>query len=500
MNKVYVKFDNLLPLEYSVNSMKKKVLIIVSIICGVLLLAGGIFAYFYFRPPTQAQMDQYEQILSEGNVFLDAREYSSAVSKYNDAIKIVHIDKRAYINIVNIYLSKGDYDTATAVANKAQNSLSASDASVIFTLIGDSYLDESDYYNARLSYELAHSLNSNPRTNLGLAKAMIFNKDIEGAKDLLKGNFDNDTSDEAKLLYAYLVSMDDRDSAVNIIDDYEIIKESWEGYFDEYMSVLTSLNEDELYNLAKLSRVYLNNGYPTLVVALLEPKVDEMEQYVDGLFILGKAYLDCGEYENAVNTLLKSVSLLGYESTKYWMLARAYYYQDDLVNSTKYYDRAIGYSGDDINDELVREYLNILIESNQNNKAQTLFSSIVDKIDKDWIFLLGVELYYNANNQAKANYYLGKLSSLMLADNIMKEYLFWDLRISLDSNESNLDSEFEELLALDMYNPYYYWLKGIYDRNMGDTNSAINNFENALEYDLEGEVSENVLELLAQLQ
>lgn len=500
MNTIYVKFDNLLPLEYSVNSMKKKVLIIVSVVCGVLLLAGGIFAYFYFRPPTEAQMEQYEQILSEGDVLLEAREYSSAVSKYNDAIKVVHIDKRAYIGIVNIYLSKGDFDTAVSVANRAQNSLSASDASMVYALIGDKYFENADYYNARLNYELANSLNSNPTTNLGLAKARIFNKEVDGAKSLLKGNFDNNTSDEATLLYSYIVGMDDKDRAVNILDDYTVVNDSWSPYFDEYMSVLTSLDEDELFNLAKLSRIYINNGYPTLSVVLLEPKLEDIDQYVDGLFLLGKAYLDSGSYEDAVNTLLQSVSLLGYESTKYWMLARAYYYQDDLVNSTKYYDRAVGYSGDDIDEDLIREYLNILIDSNQNSKAQTLFSSIVDDIDKDWIFLLGVELYYNANNQAKADYYLGKLSALSLTDNLMKEYLFWDLRIALDGNEGSLDGEFENLLALDKYNPRYYWLKGVYDRNMGDTNSAVNNFEIALEYDLDGEVSESVLELLAQLQ
>ena len=304
--------------------MKKKVLIIVSIIAGLLLIGGGIFAYFYFRPPTQEEITQYEQILSEGDVFLEAHEYSEAVAKYNDSIKIIHTDNRAYSKIVGIYLLKNDYDTALEVANKSQNNLSASESSLIYTQIADKYYENEDYYQARINYELASSLNNNPTVNLGLAKSHIFNGDIDRAKDLLKGNFDNTTSDEATLIYAYILGLEDTDKAVNILDDYEVVDSTWTGAIDEYMSVITSLDEDELFNKAKLSRIYLNNGYPTLAISLLEPIKEDLAQYVDGLFLLGTAYLENGDYANAIDVLSSSVSLIGYESQKYWMLARAY--------------------------------------------------------------------------------------------------------------------------------------------------------------------------------
>ncbi|MCD4811141.1 hypothetical protein K8R14_00835 [bacterium] len=481
--------------------MKKKVLVIVSIITSILLIAGGIFAYFYFRPPTQAEIEQYEKIVEQGDIFLSAKEYSEAILKYNESIKIVHTDHDAYSKIVDIYLTKNDFDSAIAVADKAQNSLSTSDSSLIYASIAQKYYNNSDFYNANINYEIAASLNSNSTVNLGLAKSNVLNEKIDRAETLLKKTFDDSTSDEATLLYAYIVGSEDNTKAVNILDDYTVINEEWNGYFDEYMSVLTSLNEDQIFNKAKLGRIYINNGYPTLAISILEPKVEELAQYVDGLYILGKAYLDSGDYDKAVETLLQSVSLLGYEDQKYWMLGRTYFYQDDLVNSITYYDRAVGYSGDDLEEELVKEYLHILISSNQTTKSQEVYSNIVKDVKEDWLYLIGVELYYNAQNNAKLNYYLGKLSEMDLQDNEKKEYLFWDIKQSLDNGEiEGLDSTLEILLSLDRFNPQYYWLKGLYDLEGGDKISAKNNFENALEYDLEGNISTEVEELLAQVE
>ncbi len=479
--------------------MKKKVLIIVSIIAGLLLIGGGIFAYFYFRPPTQEEITRYEQILSEGDVFLEAHEYSEAISKYNDSIKVIHTDNRAYSKIVEIYLLKNDYDTALGVADKAQNNLSTSHSSLIYTQIADKYYKNQDYYNARINYEKASTLSSNPSVDLGLAKSHIFNGDVDRAKGLLKGNFDNKTSDEATLLYAYVIGLEDTDKVVNILDDYEVIDSTWTGAYDEYMSVITSLDEDEMFNKAKLSRIYVNNGYPTLAISLLEPVKDDLAQYVDGLFLLGKAYLDNGDDDSAVDTLSSAVSLIGYESQKYWMLARAYYNNDDLVNATLYYDRAIGYAGEEVKEDLVREYLQILIDSNQNNKSQEVFSDIVGNIDEAWMYLLGVELYYNANNDSKVAFYLGKLSQMTLKDNEEMEYLFWAIRVGIGSSD-DMTQELEQLLALDRFNSKYYWLNGLNSENNSDNESAIRNYEYALEYDLEGSVTVEIEDLLARLQ
>lgn len=480
--------------------MKKKVLIIASIVVGAVLLAGAIFAYLNFRPPTQEEISKYEQLISDGDLLSDSREYSQAIEKYNEAAKIIRSDGRAYSRIVDIYLLKNNFESAEKVASKAQDQVSASEASLIYADIGQEYFAIMDFYNSKMSYERAASLNSNPKVNLGLAKAYVYDNKFDLAKNLLKKEFDSETVDDAKILYAYILGTEDRESAIEFLNKYSVSDSSNNIYFEEYLDTLDSLTEDELFNVTKLSRIYINNSYPTLAIRILEPKIKDIDQYVDALYYLGKAYLDTKQYDKAVDTLVKSTSLMGYETTKYWMLARTYYRKDDLVNSMKYYDMAVGYAGDDISRDLVEEYLNILLDSNQSNKAQQVFSDIVRTIKSEWLYVLGLELYYSAGSDAKFDYYLNQLSSMDMNEAQKKEYLFWKIRKSVEDSETEtVEQDLETLLALDRFNPRYYWVKGLYEISLSDITSAQDTLELALEYDLEGEVTQEVEDLLAQL-
>jgi tetratricopeptide (TPR) repeat protein len=479
--------------------MKKKILIITSIVVGILLIAGGIFAYLTYRPPTQEEITKYEKLISEGDTLYEAHEYSEAVAKYNDAAKVIHTDSRAYSKIIDIYLSKNDFDTALEVAQRAQNYTTSADSSLIYADIAQEYFELKNYYEARINYEIAASLNSNPKVNLGLSKAYVYNNEFDLAKKLLTEEYDEATQDDAKLLYSYILGTEDTVEAQQFLANYDIVNADKSSFFDEYISVLDSLTEDELYNITKLSRVYINNDYPTLAIKILEPVSEDISQYVDALYYLGKAYLDTKQYDKSVDTLLRAASLLGYESNKYWMLARAYYRKDDLVNAVKYYDMAVGYAGDELTRDLVEEYLYILLSSNQKSKAQEVYTDLVKSIKSEWLYLIGLELYYS-ESEAKFDYYLNELAGMEMDENEKKEYLFWKIRNSIERGETeNVEQDLQTLLELDRFNPRYYWVKGLYEISISDSGGARNSFELALEYDLEGDVTKQVEDLLAQL-
>jgi hypothetical protein len=91
-----------------------------------------------------------------------------------------------------------------------------------------------------------------------------------------------------------------------------------------------------------------------------------------------------------------------------------------------------------------------------------------------------------------------------MTDDQKKEYLFWKIRKNLDVGDDtslkNINQDFDTLLSLDRFNPKYYWLKGSYALLISDSSVAKSNFELALEYDLQGEVTNEVEDLLAQLE
>jgi len=481
--------------------MKKKILVIVSTVIGVLLVAGGIVAYLYLKPPTQEEIDTYNGLVAEGDLLLEAHEYSEAVNKYNSAIKVIRIETTAYSRIVDIYLLKNDFETAMEVAQQAQNSASSAEGiSLIYADIAEAYWDDEDYYNAKINYEVASALDANPIVNLRLAKSYVYDSEFDSARNLLSGDYDFETVDEAKLLYAYILGAEDIDEAQEFLSEYTVTDAEMSSYFEEYSSILDSLTDDELFNITKLSRIYINNGYSALAIKLLEPKIEDIDQYIDALYFLGKAYLDVGQYDQSIEILLKAASLLGYESDKYWMLARAYYFKNDLVSAMTYYDMSVEYVGDDITRDLVEEYLNVLLDSNQTIKAQDVYADVVDSIESEWLYLIGLELYYNQSD-VKFDYYLNKLADMDMNDSWTKEYLFWKIRKDLDDSKlDDVEEDLENLLELDRFNSQYYWMKGVYEISLSEDEAAKDSFELALEYDLGGITTEEVEKLLAELE
>jgi hypothetical protein len=183
------------------------------------------------------------------------------------------------------------------------------------------------------------------------------------------------------------------------------------------------------------------------------------------------------------------------------MLGRSYYYQNDLVNATKYYDMAVGYAGEDISRELVEEYLSILVDSKQTQKSEEVFTDIVSNVDQEWLYLIGLELFYNANIDVKFDFYLNKLADMSMDEGQKKEYLFWKIRASLDESKTEgIQQDLDVLYELDRFNPKYYWVKGLFDKEVSDNQAAKESFELALEYDTEGKVTEEVEDLLAQIE
>ena len=96
---------------------------------------------------------------------------------------------------------------------------------------------------------------------------------------------------------------------------------------------------------------------------------EEITEYVEGMYYIGLAYLQANQYDKAIEYFDKASSLGGMEMQIFWGKARANYSNNDLEGAINNYTKAIEFGGKDAPEELVREYVDILLANKQNLKA-----------------------------------------------------------------------------------------------------------------------------------
>ena len=173
----------------------------------------------------------------------------------------------------------------------------------------------------------------------------------------------------------------------------------------------------------------------------------------------------------------------------------------DLDNGMSKYDSAVLYAGESVTENLVEEYVGILLENNQGLKAEEILKKVVNYTDESWVHILLVETYYLLGDSDKVDYYLAGLEEVSLSEEESKDYLYWSITVSIENDDtSEIESALEELFAIDRYNPKYYYLLAKRDFANGESDRAKSNLEKSLEYDLEYEITDSALKLLSRVE
>ena len=274
------------------------------------------------------------------------------------------------------------------------------------------------------------------------------------------------------------------------------------AYYEEFRKVLDSLNDDKKFNTTKLSRVYINNGYPYLAIELITPMIDELSEYVDALYYIGRAYVETGQYDKGLQILNNALSLNGFEGHIYWNIARAYILKNDLDATIKAYSGAINSFGKDLPDDLATEYIEHLIKNKQYLKATESVTDILTRVKTPRIYILGIKSNYEIKELAKIDYYLSESEKFSQTTDAEKsELLVWKIQVLLTKESyDEVPALLEKLLDIDKYNPRYYLLAGKYSLAKGETDSAKDFFEKSLEYDINNSVSEEATKLLSNIK
>lgn len=469
----------------------------------LVLIIGGLATWYVITNHVSASENSlYDEKINEASTMYESREYSTAMTYYYEAADMIPTRVEAFRGILAILIEKNRVDDALSILEKSAQKLENSDQAELYTLVGNAYYHMANYDKSLETYKKGVGIGiNNQELDLMMGKVYLKKGDTNSAeKQFQKGSYTDKFLSESKLLLAYIQSTSDVDMAKSTIGSITPV-EAWKSYYEEFASVLASLNTDTKFNATKLSRIYINNGYPILAVLLLEPMESEMVEYLEGIYFLGRAYLELGNYDQALTELDKAVTLGGMEDSILWDKARAYMGKNDLSSAITNYSKALGYQGKTPSKDLVSEYLDILLSDNRTLKADEVLQSVIKNVKIPYLYMYGVKINYSLNNVEKINYYLGLLANMTLEDSDKKEYLYLKGKALLDQNGdiTEITKVLDELLKLDRYNAKYYFLLGRLQFEQGQATEASDSFKKAIEYDFDDQITSDATRLLSSV-
>ncbi len=482
------------------------------IILSVLVLGLSTW-YLLSRRITQEQRDLYEAKIAEAQSHIEARQYSMGMKKFYNAASMIPSQVEAYEGILSILITKNRMEDAQEVIEKSAKAVSNYDKSKLYKILGDQYYKMGEYRKAYDLYDAGSFLGtSNMGLELALGETYLNMGDVDNArKQFGKADYEGENLERANLLLSYIYAIDNAQKAKSTLNSVSEI-EKMQAYYEEFRGVLESLDEDEKFNATKLSRVYLNAGYPYLAILTLEPRKEDISEYLEGMYFLGRAYFEYGEYEKAIEVLDGALTLGGMEDEILRIKARAYFLTNDLDNAINSYDSAIGHSGSDISSGLVKEYVEFLLDNKQILKASDLIKSLLIPFDQEpYLNLLAVVVNYELEENSKVEFYLNKLEELQETKEFTKsqekELLQWRILTLLEEDDKEwkeskvMVSEYmDRLFELDRFNPYYRLFLAKIQIKEGEEELVVQSLEQAIEYDLESVVTDEALKMLSSLR
>ena len=342
---------------------------------------------------------------------------------------------------------------------------------------------------------------TNPTLELALGKSLLNVGMLNEGRRLIEENQSTGEEEiETNLILSYIYAIEDIDKAKKQISAVTP-SDVWNHFYDEFDTTLKSLDQDLKFNVVKLARVYINSGYPYLAIQVLQKDDVDISQYLEGKYFLGRAYLDAGQYDKAIAELDAALSLGGMESEIFWTKARASYAKNDLEASITNYSRAIDSAGKQIPEDLLKEYVHMLLDNKQNLKASEVIKLSLISSEEAYIYLLGLEVSSTLSETAKIEYYMNQLTKFELTEDQEKEYLYWQAKLFIEKGEvENAKVTLEKLLSLDKFNPKYHLLLSKVKIKETDVEGAKMSLEKCIECDLDNEVTEEALQLLSNLK
>jgi len=444
---------------------------------------------------------KYNELISQGDKELEllAKGYTQAAQYYMDAIEIDPSQAYPYSKLVQILLLKRQYGKVDELLTKAKKSIVNGDICSIYIQIGDSYYKEKDFKNSINNYVECYNSSYGDYAKLYSAVSFLKQGNNSKAQELLDSvsNTDINIYSKAKLYSSY-IKLENKDESKKILDsidlvavtDQELVKQ-----IEKYKGILNKSYTDEKYYHTYIANYLLQQELYPLSLKLMEKYIDGVDEYYDGALVLSSAYYGVGEYDKAINTIQKVITLENrYEG--YLVMARANRMINDQAQSVLSYKEAFRYSSSITKESILSEYIDYLVETNQLLLAEKELQSFIKQDNSEYINFELLKLYKLQNKVSAYSTSLNTLSKLSLSDGAKKRYLGYKIQYNLESKKYALVREdLESMIKIDRNNPEYYLLSARLELDDGDKEKSKEYINKAIDFDFVGDITKEVIRL-----
>ena len=403
--------------------------------------------------------DSYRSALTEARTEFEAGNYSKAMSLYLDASEIAQTEVDPYKGIVDILGRKGYYKEATELISDVSTGITTPESATLYEILATAQQARMDYSEGFQSASRAYSEDPNPTRALLATQLAIQADQLEQVPTFVTDIPEGLNADVTQLWVFY----------TNDIDK--------------------DLDDVDLYSVVNNSRTFILSGYPALARSLLGKFEEGMENYWEGLYYLGRAYYDLDEYEEALNRFEKAISLGSDDNVLYLYLARTYSVLGQTSSAYEIYERSIAFSDDTEGLEILDEYISLLVDDAQFNRALDI---IDDFAESNRTKLLFMRVYSAWENWEEYTVYVESFDMTTAGSSEKEEYLrsVLDYRLLVEKDLTGVDDMIAILEKEFKDPPLTAYYKGLRARVLEDDAEAKRFFEEAVDRDLEGEISD----------
>lgn len=481
------------------NDMKniwKYILIAIPVILGITALV-----FFLLKLPTQEKQGKYTELITQGNTQLEQKEYAKALNSFNEAAAIIDTKQDAYEGITNVLVIKNQLGQLVEVLDKATGKLDNESKSILYTKLAQGYLDSQNVEQSLVYFQKAVDFSySNEFAKLGLAKSYLIKGDLtNGVKYLDIPS--NSTNYEENYVLKLICQSNNLTEIKKVLEETitvsnPVLKKNLDDF-----KVVAKVNPTEtLYMNALLSRIYVNMGFNNLAISLFERETNEnLMEYGDYVYVVAAAQYNIGNYQVTVD-LLKEYVNSNSDPDVYLLQARSNAQLGEDITAVKHYESAVLSSGDK-SEPVYEEYIKYLLNEAQYEKTKETLDKADKKYNENWIDIAYLRMYYEQKNNAKAQFYIDRLSKVSnLTEPEKKDMYYWIISQYIDTQKtSDATILLAKYLELDRYNPKYYLLAGKLHLQLANTSEAKKELEQAIDLDLTGEITESAKKLLSRV-